>query len=454
MWILLTAAFCMMLLSGCGDTHAREYRKHLRALEKLREKAFYSLDTDYPNYYDNQYEEILTGMETMPGYRDANALADEARAFFYEEALRYLRGDSDEVRYTVYSYDYVRERAERIGNFRDMADWQLLNEAVQLMREGHVSEAEEIAATLPTAFDENPLRCAIQIGASCTTGDWIGALEQLDAYQELGVDEAVFDPYNESLSASTNASLRENKLEKIGNMRLRTLSSLLESPGLGISYQESHGYVGSGTTEKLYHDILDAILQPYYRQAFEDDLNLRTLERYPHEGMLDFMNEELERRTERLRQELTEEEILERCELHNSDLTPVNGNGFCVILTKSGEDTNLLNEGEEAMAVFSALPQRNLWAQSAQELHYVVQFVEKSTATHRVTTTNTKTGQQRIGTEYDIDTRVVVRDTVTGNILRTFEYHTSQHKHTSTRQYVMENDILPALQKLIGGEEN
>ena len=67
MWILLTAAFCMMLLSGCGDTHAREYRKHLRALEKLREKAFYSLDTDYPNYYDNQYEEILTGMETMPG---------------------------------------------------------------------------------------------------------------------------------------------------------------------------------------------------------------------------------------------------------------------------------------------------------------------------------------------------------------------------------------------------
>ena len=73
---------------------------------------------------------------------------------------------------------------------------------------------------------------------------------------------------------------------------------------------------------------------------------------------------------------------------------------------------------------------------------------------YRVTTTNTKTGQQRIGTEYDIDTRVVVRDTVTGNILRTFEYHTSQHKHTSTRQYVMENDILPALQKLIVGEEN
>lgn len=452
MWILLTAAFCMMLLSGCGDTHAREYRKLLRELEKYRDKAVYS--DKYDNYYDEKYGEILSGMEAMPGYRDADALADEARAFFYEEALQFLRGDSDKIWYTVYSYDKLTRRAEQIGNFRDMADWQRLNEAAQLMREGHVSDAEMLAETLPAAFDKNPLRCAIQIGASCAEGDWIGALEQLDAYRELGVDESAFDAYDENLSASVNESLRKNKLKDIENMRLRTLSSMLESPRLGISYQESHGYVGSGTTEKLYHDILDAILQPYYRQAFEDDLNLRTLERYPHEGMLDFMNEELERRTERLRQELTEEEILERCELHNSDLTPVNGNGFCVILTKSGEDTNLLNEGEEAMAVFSALPQRNLWAQSAQELHYVVQFVEKSTATHRVTTTNTKTGQQRIGTEYDIDTRVVVRDTVTGNILRTFEYHTSQHKHTSTRQYVMENDILPALQKLIGGEEN
>ena len=63
------------------------------------------------------------------------------------------------------------------------------------------------------------------------------------------------------------------------------------------------------------------------------------------------------------------------------------------------------------------------------------------------------TGRQSEGHEYDIDTRVVVRDTVTGSILRTFEYHISQHNHTSTRQYVMENEILPALQKLIGGED-
>ena len=445
------SALCLTLLSGCGDIHAREYRKLLRELEKIRDKAAYS--DNYDNYYDEKYGEILSGMEAMPGYRDADALADEARAFFYEEALQFLRGDSDKVWYTPYSYEKVTRRAEQIGNFRDMEDWQRLNEAGHLVREGHAPEAEKISETLPVTFGENPLRCAIRIGASCAEGDWIGALEQLDAYRELGVDESAFDAYDENLSASVNESLRKNKLKDIENMRLRTLSSMLESPRLGISYQESHGYVGSGTTEKLYHDILDAILQPYYRQAFEDDLNLRTLERYPHEGMLDFMNEELERRTERLRQELTEEEILERCELHNNDPTPVDGNGFCVILTKSGKDTNLLNEGEEALAIFSALPQRNLWAQSAQELHYVIQFIEKSTATHNVTTTNTKTGQQGHGTEYDIDTRVVVRDTVTGDIRRTFEYHISQHYHTSNRQYVMENEILPALQKLIGGEE-
>ena len=168
MWILLTAAFCMMLLSGCGDTHAREYRKLLRELEKIRDKAAYS--DNYDNYYDEKYGEILSGMEAMPDYRDADALADEARAFFYEEALQFLRGDSDKIWYTVYSYDKVTRRAEQIGNFRDMADWQRLNEAAQLMREGHVSDAEMLAETLPAAFDKNPLRCAIQIGASCARG--------------------------------------------------------------------------------------------------------------------------------------------------------------------------------------------------------------------------------------------------------------------------------------------
>ena len=450
--LALMAALCMMLISGCGDAHAREYRRLLREREKIRDKAVYS--DSYDNYYDEKYAEILSGMEAMPGYRDADALADEARAFFYEEALQFLRGDSDKVWYAPYAFDKVTRRAEQIGSFRDMADWQRLNEAAQLMREGHAADAEMLAETLPAAFDDNPLRCALRIGASCAAEDWFGALEQLDAYLELGVDESVFGADVESLSASTNAYIRERKLEKIRNMRLRTLSSLLESPRLGISYQESHGYVGSGTTEKLYHDILDAILQPYCRQAFEAGLNLRTLERYPYEGLQDYMIEELEQRTECLRQELTEEEILARCEPHNNDPTPVDGNGFCVIFTKSGSDTILLNRGEEAMAVFAALPQRSLWAQSAQELHYVVQFIEKSTATHTVRTTDTGTGRQWEGHEYDIDTRVVVRDTVTGSILRTFEYHISQHNHTSTRQYVMENEILPALQKLIGGEDN
>ena len=450
--LVITAALCMMLLPGCGDTHAREYRKLLHELEKLRDHAVYSVS--YDTYYDEKYEEVLSGMEAMPGYRDADVLADEARTFFYGEALQLLRGDSDKVWYSKYSYDKVTRCAERIGNFRDMADWQSLNEAAHLIREGHASEAEKLAATLPESFDENPLRCAIRIGASCAAEDWFGALEQLDAYQALEVDEAVFDAYNERLSASVNESLRKKKLADIENMRLKTLSFLLESPGLGISYQESSIYLDSGTTERLHNDILDAILLPYYRQAFEEDLNLHTLEKYPYDGMLDFMNEELERRSESLRQELTEEEILKRCELHNNDPTPVDGNGFCVILTKSRSDTILLNEGEEAMAVFTALPQRSLWAQSAQELHYVVQFIEKSTATHKVTTTDTKTGQQWHGNEYDVDTKVVVRDTVTGNILRTFEYHASQHNHTSNRQYVMEHEVLPALQKLIGGEDN
>ena len=98
--LVITAALCMMLLPGCGDTHAREYRKLLHELEKLRDHAVYSVS--YDTYYDEKYEEVLSGMEAMPGYRDADVLADEARTFFYGEALQLLRGDSDKVWYSKY----------------------------------------------------------------------------------------------------------------------------------------------------------------------------------------------------------------------------------------------------------------------------------------------------------------------------------------------------------------
>ena len=40
--LVLMSALCLTLLSGCGDIHAREYRKLLRELEKIRDKAAYS----------------------------------------------------------------------------------------------------------------------------------------------------------------------------------------------------------------------------------------------------------------------------------------------------------------------------------------------------------------------------------------------------------------------------
>ncbi len=428
-----------VLLSGCSDAQRKEYKELTRRLEHVRVTA------NFESIKDGDYQELLAGFEAMPGYRDADALAEEARAYFYDRALSYLTGSSPEHYYSASCYELVTDFAERIGDFRDIAQWKGLNEAAHLMTEGRAREAAEALTSLPEELRQVPLGQAIQIGGKCAEGDWIGALDQLEAYGALLTAEAV---------SAQDPSLRGETLKKLLNSRQETLSCILSSPGLGIAYVKPSAKIyDDRDRKKAYQDCRGAILDSYYRQAYEEGLDLRTLASYPcdfGDGLPAFISEDLAERTERLCQALTEMDLWE---LYGTGTplspVPVTGGGICIILRSSRSGEVTVNKGREAEEIRTALPRRSAWAKDLASLRYLCRIHEQYTATHEVTIYDTKTGETRRSYEYDIHSTFTVYDTATGTPLRTFSYKTSQHNHTSTRDMVLEDQILPALQELL-----
>ena len=429
---------CILFLSACGDARKRTFKDISSRLDTIKYRSGFTDQAE-------GYQTILAELEELAGYPDADALAEEARAWLYQRVQDCLNGSSPDYAYQPSLHEYVTKIAGSIPDYQDIGDWLLLNEAAYRFTEGEAETAAAQIQSLPESFASLPLCIGIRIGACCTAGDWLGALEAMEVYEPLLTAASV----KGTRSASSYDAARLTGL--VLRNRMRTLITLLRSSGVEISVKEQ-----TSSDEKeiqaLFRSVKEDFLYRYHREAYLAGKDLTTLEKYPRlpdEKPYDFMTSQHAERTEKLKAALTEADLYN---LYTTG-TPksnveVSGNGFCVIVTDSKKETVLLNGGEVAAEIFREIPDLSAWADSVEDLRYVCRFSTKYTATHEVTTYNRTTGRTSKGYEYDIETTVVIYDTVTGAVKARFTYLVSEHNKTSTKKTVMDRDVLPALKAL------
>ncbi len=177
--VLFILTIIAILLSGCGNPQKKAYKD----ISKRYKDVKYS---GLPGYMtDEDYEKILLELEAIAGYPDADIAADEIKDHLYGRVLTYLSGNSSESYYGEGVYEAVGDLIGYIRDYKDIPDWEQLNEAAHLMAEGHSSEAVGIIRSLPDSFDRIPLCIGLRICDECAEGDWAWALELTDEFKAL-----------------------------------------------------------------------------------------------------------------------------------------------------------------------------------------------------------------------------------------------------------------------------
>lgn len=433
--IIAAVALCILIpvliTAFMGDEPAI-YAKYSKLLENGRTYRAIGID---------QYVDILEGFESIPGYGDADTLAEETRGIIYDMIVDSLDGSAPES----YSSEQIAGYAAKIGGDRDLDEWIRLAEAAELLKSGRAEEAFEAEKALPEKFDRTPIRMALRICESCAEKDWISALDQISAYQAWSLELVDANPSG-TVKAGNQTALREK--------HFRILSDMLSSPASGIAYKAPYSlkFSGEDGTKKAYQSMIDVILPIYRRQAFENGDDLYSLERYPLDpssSLPDYVADTVSERGKSVRASLEGMDLITAYAYENPVCpVEVTGNGVGVIfISDKGSGSIRFNEGDVMKDLVPVFPSKEAWADDVSSLRYIIRFRESRKQTHEVyyRQNGVITG---MGAEYDITTSVVIMDVSAGKTLSHFTYKYSEHNKTGNYREVMNQQILPALREL------
>lgn len=441
--LIALAIVLALLLCGCMSKEESAYRDAKKKLETAQDLGGgLTAETKDP-----VWREALDALVEVGDYEDAPALADEAREYFYVNALWWFWQINDHEDALGQAQAYL----DVIPDYRDAADWVVLREALTHFTDGKVDEAVEIVRTLPESFDDNPYRLAILMADACQEEKWTEALDFAQALEPLIIDDG---NGNEWL-------VRKNCMETI----LR---------GSGLEMFANAGYDKS---------VFQGMLLRYYTQQTNLGNDITTLENYPCEwtsggkaktafgevDLGDIYKDRFYRMEESLKQYGVVEDYAklgtyrknkvaswkmsnnspiidgykDEIEIMDGHVpTPpvvIIGSGICFLEKSNYYDGVKVDVNDLRYRVAPLC-----LADSVESARYVCRFYHEATKTHGVRSSDGKEGSL-----YNYDTTVQLIDLVTGKTLAACQYNESEYEHKSDRDEVLNEELVPVLRELV-----
>ncbi|MBQ6482586.1 MAG: hypothetical protein IJI45_15870 [Anaerolineaceae bacterium] len=371
----------------------------------------------------------LDALVEVGDYEDAPALADEAREYFYVNALWWFWQIDDHEDALTQAQAYL----DAVPNYRDAADWTALREALAHFTDGKVAEAAEIVRTLPESFNDNPYRLAILIADACQEENWTEALDFAQALEPLIIDDG---NGNEWLTRKycTETILRCSGLEMFAN----AMHDKFVFQGFLLCYYTQQTDLGNDIT--TLEDCPCELTSRGFAKTPLGEVNLRDI----YWDRAHRMEESLEQygiaedyaklgtyRTKYSPVRKDEIEIMDgRVPTPPAEIT---GSGICFL-----EKSNYYDGVKVGVNDFRYRVAPLCLADSVESARYVCRFYHNATKTHRVRSSDGYEGGMSI-----CDTTVQLIDMVTGETLAVCQYHESECDE------VLNEKLVPVLRELV-----